>query len=445
MVSTSRYHDDNGESTSSQANTLQNHNDLIPGTINSDGVFVAYMDSALAEVASMVSSSAVKTSDSSNNTNMVTNTDNATTAAGASQSSSTDKKAKIKEVRSEIKQQRAEIQQLRADRTEAREQVKLQREIVNATSAEYKDAKKQYKQQNITEQQLDVKKQERDLARVTLDQAKQNLSDIKTDLDNAKSKIKISKNIRDILKEVVSTDDLDPRIAKVISVYTNGNGSSNTLNPKIPVYIQTFANHTSSGTSLAMASEQIGLDSFVTKNLGDTTEGMGGDSYTAILDKPQIYKLASSEYVKSISLPHLVHTNDVPIVSGVTIPIGQGVNASFADRLHRLNVTGTNITVAVIDDSFVLSDPKLSSSHVSHTALYDSIGYCGNSLSCGKTQENSHGTATAGIIAEMAPDANLHLYTITTSADFENVMADIISRRRGRHHICVIGIPNVGW
>ena len=225
-----------------------------------------------------------------------------------------------------------------------------------------------------------------------MDEIKQNLSDVEDALKNAKNEIKISKQVNSILDGTSPSSGIDSRITKVIS-------SSPT--DVIPVYVKTFANYT--GT------QDIGVDSFVTRS---------DDGFTAILDKSQIESLAQSGYVGSITLPHL------PEVSSIS----QGVTSSYADTLHNANITGSGVTVAVIDDSFVLSDPKLNASSITHSALYDSVGFCGGDISCKKTQGNSHGTATAGIIADMAPDASLQLYAIASSADFENAIYDIIAR-----------------
>ena len=353
----------------------------VPGTINTNGVFVAYSDQRLSEIASRTSSLPVSA-------------DNAT-----------QNKLPLDDIKSEINQRDA-INQLKQEKNDAQENLKVQNELLAKLITQvFADAVKQHSKGIITDQEFKTIVTNLEKQHIVLDEIKQNLSNVKDALKNAKNEIKISKEINNILDG--ATSGIDSRITKTISSSTDS----------IPVYVKTFTNYT--GT------QDIGVNSFVTQN---------DDSFTAILDESQIKSLAQSGYVSSITLPHLLEVSSV----------SQGVASSYANTLHNANITGSGITIAVIDDSFVLSDPKLNASSITHSALYDSVGFCGGAISCKKTQGNSHGTATAGIIADMAPDASLQLYAIASSADFENAIHDIIVRDDADIISVSLGFPTLG-
>ena len=356
------------------------------GITNNDGTFVAYSDEGLFEIRSRVSS--------------LTADDSTTQNRQPDES--------IKDIKSQITAQRDIIKTLKQEKNNANDYVNVQKDIFAKLNQDSRDATKQHKAGNITDEALNTIKADLTAQRVTLHDANQNLSDAKILLKNARNDIKISKGVKNILQGKVT--DLDPRLAKITF-------SNNTM---VPVSIKTFANYTNT-----MTPQDIGVDLYITQSDG---------TISAILNESQIKSLSQSEYVHSITLPHLPEIYTV----------SQGVISSYANLIHNESITGDSITVAVIDDSFVLTDTKLSSAFVTHSALYDSVGFCGGVLSCGKTSGNSHGTATAGIILDMAPDVNLQLYTITSSADFVNAIYDIISRGDADVISVSLGFPTLG-
>lgn len=92
--------------------------------------------------------------------------------------------------------------------------------------------------------------------------------------------------------------------------------------------------------------------------------------------------------------------------------------------MHTNGFTGEGVTVAVIDSSFRPNSQEIVD-NVASTKLFDSGDNCHGSIKCGRDDE-SHGTAVAEIIVDMAPDVSLRLYTIDNSVDFDNAVDDAI-------------------
>ncbi len=115
-----------------------------------------------------------------------------------------------------------------------------------------------------------------------------------------------------------------------------------------------------------------------------------------------------------LSMIEIETISDYNSVERVTLPIkmvnrghavSQGVSFSFADDMHTAGFTGNGVTVAVIDDSFFTANPEISGNIISSSFL----GTCTN-MACGEVASNSHGTAVAEIVVDMAPDVSLRLY-----------------------------------
>jgi subtilisin family serine protease len=83
-------------------------------------------------------------------------------------------------------------------------------------------------------------------------------------------------------------------------------------------------------------------------------------------------------------------------------PSGQvaaGVARVGADSVHERGLTGENVTVGIIDGGFRVSDPELAG----HVAAHRSFGASGDA---------DHGTAVASVVADTAPDADLHVAAV---------------------------------
>jgi subtilisin family serine protease len=93
--------------------------------------------------------------------------------------------------------------------------------------------------------------------------------------------------------------------------------------------------------------------------------------------------------------------------------VAPGVAEVGADALHARGVRGQNVTVGIIDSGFRLSDPEIAG----HVTAYRSFD--------GDRDEWVHGTAVASVVADTAPDANIHLAAIGTSTTPEEYAAAI--------------------
>lgn len=125
--------------------------------------------------------------------------------------------------------------------------------------------------------------------------------------------------------------------------------------------------------------------------------------------------------------------SDLESVEGISMPINavprghatsEGVAWSFADDMHTAGFTGNGVVVAVIDDSFDTANPEINFSGNLDFATFQTG--CGNTL-CGETAGDSHGTAVAEAVLDMAPDAHLRLYAILNTVGFNNAVDDAIA------------------
>jgi hypothetical protein len=120
----------------------------------------------------------------------------------------------------------------------------------------------------------------------------------------------------------------------------------------------------------------------------------------------------------------------------------EGVSFSIADEMHTAGFNGTGIKVAVIDASFFPTHHEIVN-NVENSTLFDSTNNCLGDIACGFAAGNSHGTAVAEVIVDMAPDVKLLLYTIYNSVDFNNAVDDAI--QSGANIITAsLGFPGQG-
>ena len=89
--------------------------------------------------------------------------------------------------------------------------------------------------------------------------------------------------------------------------------------------------------------------------------------------------------------------------------ISEGVEAMGVDELHDMGINGTDTTIAVVDHDFNPDNPKYSDSVVD-TYPDDSVY---------RDEENLHGTASAEVVADIAPDADLVLASTEQTSIFQ--------------------------
>ena len=131
-----------------------------------------------------------------------------------------------------------------------------------------------------------------------------------------------------------------------------------------------------------------------------------------------------------LTFDQIENISDLESVVGITMPINavprdhalsEGVAWSFADSMHAVGFTGNGVTVAVIDEGFDSSNAEISG-NIGFSSFQTG---CVNLL-CGDTAGNSHGTAVAESVVDMAPDVNLRVYAILNSVGFNNAIDNAI-------------------
>ncbi len=132
------------------------------------------------------------------------------------------------------------------------------------------------------------------------------------------------------------------------------------------------------------------------------------------LNLSQIKSLANLDSVEKITLPvYAVFYDHIT---------SEGVEFSMADSIHAAGFNGTGIKVMVIDDSFIVTNPEISN-NIGNTMWGTGCA----DIACGQTDGDSHGTAVADIVVDMAPGVNLWLYAIEDSVDFANAVEHAIT------------------
>lgn len=175
------------------------------------------------------------------------------------------------------------------------------------------------------------------------------------------------------------------------------------------------------------------------------------ESISAIAPKIKIDGIADNIVVTKLSLQEMSELANFTAVTRIAAPdkavfythlVGEGVSFTSANTFHAAGIDGTGVKVAIIDDSFFVTDPEIAS-NVNSAILFDSSNFCGGSITCGNLPGNSHGTAVAEIVVDMAPNVDLLLYAIGNSVDFDNAIDDAMSK--GASIITAsLGFPTAG-
>lgn len=116
--------------------------------------------------------------------------------------------------------------------------------------------------------------------------------------------------------------------------------------------------------------------------------------------------------VRDLSTDPAVQTIRLRTVRDSGGRVASGVERIGATALHEQGVTGENVTVGIIDGGFRVSDPELAG----HVAAYRSFGPSGDA---------DHGTAVASVVADTAPDADLHVAAVgdaTSTAEYREAV-----------------------
>ena len=125
----------------------------------------------------------------------------------------------------------------------------------------------------------------------------------------------------------------------------------------------------------------------------------------------------------------------MPIQHGMIT--SEGVVSVNADLVHESGLTGNGVKVAVLDFGFDTLNPEIQPNIVeSKSFRYDMDGSLMPIL--GEDFDYLHGTAVAEIITDVAPDVDLHLYSIGTELEFADAIDYAIPR------VDIIAI-SLGW
>jgi len=220
--------------------------------------------------------------------------------------------------------------------------------------------------------------------------------------------VELTGSIRDLLNEEKSQEftKIDPRIID---------------NFKNPTAVQ-FSTNVDGYISDDLISVYIYLDSKDSISSLDQTmiKGQDDNIVVATLSLDQIQSLSNLDMVKKITMPQLLQTHSHDISEGVAI--------TKADEMHTAGFTGSGVTIAIIDVNFLITNSEIDQGHIISTHLFDATNACAGLMACGATSSNSHGTAVAEIVVDMAPEADMRLYTVVTTVDFNNAVDDAIAK-----------------
>ena len=159
-----------------------------------------------------------------------------------------------------------------------------------------------------------------------------------------------------------------------------------------------------------------------------------GKIVVTILSYPEIMDLSKNPQVDRISLPIKPLLRDHNI--------SEGVEFTYANLAQQSGLTGLGVDLAIIDDSFFITNSEIAN-NIGFANLYDSGNTCGGSISCNMSPGNSHGTAVAEVVVDMAPEINLLLYAIGNSVDFNNAVDDALQKGADIFSIS-LGFPTGG-
>lgn len=114
--------------------------------------------------------------------------------------------------------------------------------------------------------------------------------------------------------------------------------------------------------------------------------------YRISIPRKHTEQLESRSWVVDLSRP----------VQGRPAVVSEGVGMIAGDAAHARNITGQGISVGILScQGFNTSSPELAG-HINATQSYHPAGL-------DNSGQNDHGTAIAAIVADVAPDAELHL------------------------------------
>ncbi len=131
----------------------------------------------------------------------------------------------------------------------------------------------------------------------------------------------------------------------------------------------------------------------------------------AMIPVSQLSAIADLSFVKVVRLPNK------PVLSRI---YDEGTGVIKSTLANAAGYTGKRIKVAVIDCGFNLSNPEISGHIVENKSFLVDGDITGENC--------RHGTATAEIVVDVAPNVSLYLYNVETELELENATNYAISQ-----------------
>ncbi|UPV75586.1 S8 family serine peptidase [Halorussus limi] len=133
-----------------------------------------------------------------------------------------------------------------------------------------------------------------------------------------------------------------------------------------------------------------------------------------------VQALADSAAVEFVRRPRKPDTNEI---------VGEGLSNMDVGNVHDAAVTGENVTVAVVDTGFNVTNPEISDQLVNWRNFSSADP---RSMS---NQSGEHGTATAELVADTAPNASIVAVKVGTLTEFyeavtwidQNTSTDVVT------------------
>ncbi len=146
---------------------------------------------------------------------------------------------------------------------------------------------------------------------------------------------------------------------------------------------------------------------------GGTVEVRAGGAVQVRVPQAALTGLAKSEAVSYVRRPRRPQTTAVT---------SRGVANMLADEVHAEGYTGEDVTVAVIDTDFDLTNPEIADNVVE----FNDVGSNGFTNVTG-----AHGTATTELVVDTAPDVNVVAVRIETATELHRAINWLDNRNLG--------------
>ena len=167
----------------------------------------------------------------------------------------------------------------------------------------------------------------------------------------------------------------------------------------------------SDGQRVQVILEMVSVDAPIPENLGIIIETTYENLVQVTVPIRNLEAISSNENVLAVMIPpHAQPSNHVS---------SEGVRVIGSDTLNSYGYTGKGVKVAVIDTGFDIRNHEIAGNIAEYRSFGHPNGIAGSN--------DQHGTGTAEIIVDIAPDVKLYLYT-TGGIGFYDLIDHIIAR-----------------